>query len=201
MAFARVLVGQGGILSTPAASAVIRGRKAFGGIVLSASHNPGGPDGDFGIKYNAENGGPAPEKLTDAIYRHTQTLTRYLTLDTPDIDLSVQGETALGDARVHVIDPVAEHLDLLATLFDFRRHHRDAGAAWLPDVLRRHARGHRSVRARAVRRAPACTPGLGHERHAVAGLRRRPSGPEPGLRGRPGGADERRQRARLRRRQ
>ncbi|MDQ2779347.1 MAG: alpha-D-glucose phosphate-specific phosphoglucomutase [Pseudomonadota bacterium] len=117
--FARVLVGQGGILSTPAASAVIRGRKAFGGIVLSASHNPGGPDGDFGIKYNAGNGGPAPEKLTDTIYRHTQTLTRYLTLDTPDIDLSVQGETALGNATVQVIDPVAEHLDLLATLFDF----------------------------------------------------------------------------------
>ncbi len=117
--FARVLVGQNGILSTPAASAVIRGRGAAGGIVLSASHNPGGPDGDFGIKYNAGNGGPAPESLTDAIYRHTQTLQRYRTLATADIELSVIGKHRLEGAEVEIIDPVAEYLDLLATLFDF----------------------------------------------------------------------------------
>ena len=74
--FGRVLVGQGGLLSTPAASAVIRGREAFGGIILSASHNPGGPDGDFGIKYNIGNGGPAPEKITDAIFARTKTIDR-----------------------------------------------------------------------------------------------------------------------------
>ncbi len=117
--FARVLVGQGGILSTPAASAVIRVRGAFGGIILSASHNPGGPEGDFGIKYNAGNGGPAPEKLTDAIYQRTLQIARYRTLDTPDIDLAALGVQHVGDAEVEVIDPVAEHAALMAELFDF----------------------------------------------------------------------------------
>ena len=119
--FARVLVGQHGILSTPAASCVIRKRAAFGGIILSASHNPGGPQGDFGIKYNTGNGGPAPEKITEAIHAHTQTIARYLTLDTPDIDLALIGGTALAGMAVEVIDPVADHADLLATLFDFDR--------------------------------------------------------------------------------
>lgn len=119
--FARVLVGQGGILSTPAASCVIRKRKAFGGIILSASHNPGGPDGDFGIKYNAGNGGPAPEKITDAIYANTQRIARYLTLDAPEIDLVTLGTRMLGAMQVEVIDPVADHAELLATLFDFER--------------------------------------------------------------------------------
>jgi phosphoglucomutase len=119
--FARVLVGQGGILSTPAASCVIRKRKAFGGIILSASHNPGGPDGDFGIKYNTGNGGPAPEKITDAIYANTQKITRYLTLDAPEIDLATLGTHTLGAMQVEVIDPVADHAELLATLFDFER--------------------------------------------------------------------------------
>jgi len=123
--FARVLVGQGGILSTPAASCVIRKRQAFGGIILSASHNPGGPDGDFGIKYNTGNGGPAPEKITDAIYANTQKITRYLTLDVtldaPEIDLATLGTHTLGAMRVEVIDPVADHAELLATLFDFKR--------------------------------------------------------------------------------
>ncbi len=91
--FGRVLVGQGGILSTPAASCVIRKHQAFGGIILSASHNPGGPDGDFGIKYNAGNGGPAPEGLTEAIYQNSLKLTRYLTVDFPDIDLHRLGVT------------------------------------------------------------------------------------------------------------
>ncbi len=119
--FGRVLVGQHGILSTPAASCVIRKHRAFGGIILSASHNPGGPDGDFGIKYNIANGGPAPEKITEAIYANTQRITRYLTLDAPDVDLARQGETMLAGMVVEVIDPVADHADLLATLFDFER--------------------------------------------------------------------------------
>ena len=119
--FGRVLVGRHGILSTPAASCVIRKRRAFGGIILSASHNPGGPDGDFGIKYNTGNGGPAPEKITEAVFANTQKITRYLTLDAPDIDLAVQGETTVAGMAVEVIDPVADHADLLATLFDFDR--------------------------------------------------------------------------------
>jgi phosphoglucomutase len=119
--FGRVLVGQRGILSTPAASCVIRKRAAFGGIILSASHNPGGPDGDFGIKYNTGNGGPAPEKITEAIYANTQTITRYLTLDAPEVSLAVQATTKVADTAVEVIDSVADHADLLATLFDFDR--------------------------------------------------------------------------------
>ncbi len=120
--FGRVLVGQHGILSTPATSCVIRGRHAFGGIILSASHNPGGPEGDFGIKYNTGNGGPAPEKITEAIYANTQQIGRYLTLEgTPAVDLSRLGATQVGAMVVEVIDSVAEHADLLATLFDFDR--------------------------------------------------------------------------------
>ncbi|HKX44946.1 MAG TPA: alpha-D-glucose phosphate-specific phosphoglucomutase, partial [Burkholderiaceae bacterium] len=119
--FGRVLVGQRGILSTPAASCVIRKRRAFGGIILSASHNPGGPDGDFGIKYNIGNGGPAPEKITDAIYANTQTITRYRTLAAGEIDLAQRGAAQLGGMTVEVIDPVADHAELLATLFDFDR--------------------------------------------------------------------------------
>jgi phosphoglucomutase len=117
--FGRVLIGQGGILSTPAASCVIRKHQAFGGIILSASHNPGGPDGDFGIKYNAGNGGPAPEGLTERIYQNSLKLTRYLTVDFTDIDLHRLGVTQLGGTRIDVIDPVHDHADLLATLFDF----------------------------------------------------------------------------------
>ncbi len=89
--FGRVMVGQGGILSTPAASNLIRKHKAFGGIILSASHNPGGPEGDFGIKYNIGNGGPAPEKITEAIFERTKTIDRYLIEDFDDIDLGTIG--------------------------------------------------------------------------------------------------------------
>ena len=119
--FGRVLVGQHGILSTPAASCVIRKHPAFGGIILSASHNPGGPDGDFGIKYNTGNGGPAPEKITEAIYANTQTIARYRTVDAPDVNLAVIGRSAVAGMAVEVIDSVADHADLLATLFDFER--------------------------------------------------------------------------------
>ncbi len=119
--FGRVIVGQGGILSTPAASNLIRQRKAFGGIILSASHNPGGPDGDFGIKYNASNGGPAPEKITDAIYAKTKTISSFKTLDAPDLDLDAIATTKLGDMTVEVVDPVVDYQALMETLFDFTR--------------------------------------------------------------------------------
>ncbi len=118
---ARVLVGQGGILSTPALSDLIRKQGAFGGIVLSASHNPGGPDGDFGIKYNTNNGGPAPEKLTEAIYQRTRSITRYLTLQSDDIDLQQLGPTRLGTMQVDIVDPVASYARLMQRLFDFER--------------------------------------------------------------------------------
>lgn len=117
--FARVVVGQGGILSTPAASNLIRQRQAFGGLILSASHNPGGPDGDFGIKYNVANGGPAPEKVTDAIFARTTTIERYRIVDTPDIDLETLGEQRVGDLVVEVVDPVADYAALMERLFDF----------------------------------------------------------------------------------
>ena len=115
----RVLVGQGGILSTPAVSCVIRKHGAQGGIVLSASHNPGGPDGDFGIKYNIDNGGPAPEKITDAIFAHTQTVTQYRISDAAAVDLDVLGTTQLENMVIEVIDPVADYAELMKDLFDF----------------------------------------------------------------------------------
>ncbi|KRB86852.1 phosphoglucomutase [Sphingomonas sp. Root710] len=117
--FTTIIVGRGGILSTPAASHMIRHYGAFGGIILSASHNPGGPTEDFGIKYNISNGGPAPEKITDAIYARSKTIDRYLTIETPDIDLDQDGETQVGDAVVRIIDPVADYAALMETLFDF----------------------------------------------------------------------------------
>jgi len=116
---AQVLLGQGGILSTPATSAVIRRRHAFGGIILSASHNPGGSDGDFGIKYNASNGGPANEALTEAIYDRTQKLTRLCISDAPDVDIDTLGERMVERMRVQVIDPVTDYAVLMRELFDF----------------------------------------------------------------------------------
>jgi len=117
--FGRVLVGKGGILSTPAASCVIRKHEAFGGIILSASHNPGGPDGDFGIKYNIGNGGPAPEHVTDAIFERSKTIREYRILDGDDVDLDALGITRLGDMVVDVIDPVEDYAELMGALFDF----------------------------------------------------------------------------------
>lgn len=117
--FGAVLVGQNGLLSTPAASHVIRHHHAFGGLILSASHNPGGPDGDFGIKYNVGNGGPAPEKITDAVYARSKVIDRYFTVDEPDVDLSKIGTHHSGGMVVEVIDPVADYADLMQTLFDF----------------------------------------------------------------------------------
>lgn len=115
----RVLVGQGGILSTPAVSCLIRKYGAYGGIIFSASHNPGGPQGDFGIKYNIGNGGPAPEKVTEAIYARTQQIREYRILEAPDVDLDRLGEQRLGSLTVSVIDPVADYLGLMQRLFDF----------------------------------------------------------------------------------
>ena len=117
--FGKVMVGQGGILSTPAASNVIRKYKAFGGIILSASHNPGGPHEDFGIKYNAENGGPAPEKLTDAMYARTKAISEYRIADIAPVDLDTIGTMKAGDMTVEVIDSVADYADLMEALFDF----------------------------------------------------------------------------------
>lgn len=117
--FGRVMVGQNGILSTPAASHLIRKNKAFGGIILSASHNPGGPDGDFGIKYNASNGGPAPEKITDAIFEITKTLSSYKIITAADVDLSKIGSVKLGDMSVEIVDSVSDYLAMMQELFDF----------------------------------------------------------------------------------
>jgi phosphoglucomutase len=117
--FGRVLVGQNGLLSTPAASHVIRHYKAYGGLVLSASHNPGGPDGDFGIKYNIGNGGPAPEKVTDAVFARTKVISSYKTTDTADIDLGRIGSSTVEGMTVEVIDPVADYAALMQQLFDF----------------------------------------------------------------------------------
>lgn len=117
--FSRLLVGQGGILSTPAASCVIRKNKAFGGIILSASHNPGGPSEDFGIKYNAANGGPAPEKITNEIYQHTEKITEYFSLQSDDVNLDSLGNHQIGEAQVEIIDPVADYADLMESIFDF----------------------------------------------------------------------------------
>jgi len=119
--FGRVLVGQHGLLSTPGASHIIRKHQAFGGLVLSASHNPGGPEGDFGIKYNVGNGGPAPERITDAIYARTKTIERYRIAEVPDIDLARLGTQHCAGMVVEVIDPVADYAALMETLFDFGR--------------------------------------------------------------------------------
>ena len=103
----RVIVGQGGILSTPAASNLIRRRGAIGGLILSASHNPGGPDEDFGIKYNVANGGPAPQGVTEAIFARTMTIDRYLTADTPTRSTSILwARSVIADMPVEVVDPV-----------------------------------------------------------------------------------------------
>jgi len=117
--YARIVVGQGGILSTPALSHLIRSRKASGGIVLSASHNPGGPDGDFGIKYNVANGGPAPADITEAVFQRTLRLGEYRISGSPDLALDRLGETTIDGMAVEVVDPVADYAELMERLFDF----------------------------------------------------------------------------------
>ena len=118
--FGKVIVGRGALLSTPAASCIIRKYAAFGGIILSASHNPGGPNADFGIKYNASNGGPAAESITEAIYNLSIKINEYHTLDSKDIDLDALGVQKIADMQVEVIDPVSDYADLMEQLFDFK---------------------------------------------------------------------------------
>ncbi len=117
--FARIKVGQNGILSTPAASCLIRKYGCDGGIILSASHNPAGPTGDFGIKYNISNGGPAPEQITEAIYAASKSIKQYRIVETNDIDLTRVGETKIGNMTVEVVNSVVDYIQLLESLFDF----------------------------------------------------------------------------------
>lgn len=117
--FGELMIGKGGLLSTPATSCIIRKYQAFGGLILSASHNPGGPNADFGIKYNISNGGPAPEKVTEAIYANSQKIENYVIADTPDVDLDTIGEKILGETKIKIIDPVADYAEMMSKLFDF----------------------------------------------------------------------------------
>ena len=119
--FSRVIAGQNGLLSTPAASCIIRKYQAFGGIILSASHNPGGADADFGIKFNAANGGPASEELTDAIFQQSREIGQYHILDSANVDLGRIGSQSLGDMHIEVIDPVDDYAQLMEQLFDFEQ--------------------------------------------------------------------------------
>ncbi|MCU7904791.1 MAG: alpha-D-glucose phosphate-specific phosphoglucomutase [Candidatus Thiodiazotropha sp. (ex Epidulcina cf. delphinae)] len=120
----RVVLGQGGLLSTPAASCVIRKYKTDGGIILSASHNPGGPEDDFGIKFNTPNGGPAPESVTEAIFERTKSITEYSIIEGQPVDLDQPGEQTLGETSIRVIDSVKDYADLMMQLFDFERIHQ-----------------------------------------------------------------------------
>ncbi len=130
--FSRVLLGQGGILSTPAASCVIRKHRAIGGLILSASHNPAGPEEDFGIKYNTDNGGPAPERLTEAIHARSQVISHYrICEEDVDFDIGEIGTHSWAGMQVQIIDPVADYAELMQSIFDF-----DAIADWF-------AQGHR----------------------------------------------------------
>ncbi|WP_293450176.1 alpha-D-glucose phosphate-specific phosphoglucomutase [Planktotalea sp.] len=118
---AKCIVGQGGILSTPAVSHLIRLRKADGGLILSASHNPGGPDADFGLKYNGANGGPATETVTDKIFARTTEIETYRIAAGDDIDLERIGDTQIGSMQVEIVDPVADYAELMGSLFDFAK--------------------------------------------------------------------------------
>ncbi|MGA7198645.1 alpha-D-glucose phosphate-specific phosphoglucomutase [Roseiarcus sp.] len=117
--FGRIVIGKGGIMSTPAVSALIRHLGAFGGIILSASHNPGGPDGDFGVKYNISAGGPAPESITEAIFARTKQIEAYKISDAPDFDIDRLGSVEIENATIEIVDPVTQYLELMKTLFDF----------------------------------------------------------------------------------
>ena len=121
--FGRVIAGRDGLLSTPAASCIIRNNRTFGGIILSASHNPGGPDADFGIKFNGANGGPASEEVTGAIFERSRTIERYHIVDSPEVDLGRLGEQQIEGMQVEVVDPVSDYAALMEQLFDFDRIH------------------------------------------------------------------------------
>lgn len=118
--FGELIIGQGGLLSTPAASHIIRKYQAFGGLILSASHNPGGPDEDFGIKYNVSNGGPAPEKFTKDVFERSQVIDHYKSANIPDVDLDNLGSQQIGNLKITIIDPVTDYAELLESIFDFK---------------------------------------------------------------------------------
>ncbi|MCG8097859.1 MAG: alpha-D-glucose phosphate-specific phosphoglucomutase, partial [Candidatus Thiodiazotropha taylori] len=115
---AKVIVGLGGLLSTPAASCLIRKYKTDGGIILSASHNPGGPDEDFGIKFNTPNGGPAPESVTEAIFDRTKQIDAYRIAEHADVDLDQVAELRIGETLIQIVDSVVDYTELMADLFD-----------------------------------------------------------------------------------
>jgi phosphoglucomutase len=117
--FGELIIGQGGLLSTPAASNIIRKYNAFGGLILSASHNPGGPDEDFGIKYNVDNGGPAPERYTHEFYERSQHIDRYFTARIEDVDLDHIGSQQFETLKITIIDPVTDYAELMQSIFDF----------------------------------------------------------------------------------
>ncbi|MCK9637957.1 MAG: alpha-D-glucose phosphate-specific phosphoglucomutase [Methylobacter tundripaludum] len=129
--FGKLIIGQGGLLSTPAASHIIRKYNAFGGLILSASHNPGGPDEDFGIKYNVGNGGPAPEKDTNAFYQRSLSLDSYKTAHIDDIDLDRIDTCQIDDLSVTVIDPVADYAELMQSIFDFNLLKQSIGSGYI----------------------------------------------------------------------
>ncbi|MBU2571269.1 MAG: alpha-D-glucose phosphate-specific phosphoglucomutase [Gammaproteobacteria bacterium] len=129
--FSELIIGQGGLLSTPAASNLIRKYKAYGGLVLSASHNPGGPDEDFGIKYNVGNGGPAPEKYTQAFYRRSKEIASYKIAEIPDIDLDTVGTQKFGALTISILDPVYDYAELMQTIFDFDLLKQSIGSGYI----------------------------------------------------------------------
>ena len=129
--FGGLIIGQGGLLSTPAASNIIRKYQAFGGLILSASHNPGGPDEDFGIKYNVSNGGPAPEKYTQAFYQRSKEIKSYKIAETADIDLDTIGQQQLDNVTINIIDPVADYAELMQSIFDFDLLKQSIGSGYL----------------------------------------------------------------------
>ena len=114
-----LIIGQEGIFSTPAVSNLIRKRACTGGIILTASHNPGGPNADFGIKYNSSNGGPASEQLTDKIYELSKSMKHYKILAVPDVDISSLGKRAVGQMEIEIVDSVADYVELMKQVFDF----------------------------------------------------------------------------------
>jgi phosphoglucomutase len=129
--FGELIIGQGGLLSTPAASHIIRKYQAFGGLILSASHNPGGPNEDFGIKYNVGNGGPAPEKDTKSFYQRSQSITSYKIARFDDMDLDTVGNQQMGELKITIIDPVADYAELMQSIFDFNLLKQTIGSGFI----------------------------------------------------------------------
>jgi phosphoglucomutase len=129
--FSELIIGQGGLLSTPAASHIIRKYEAYGGLILSASHNPGGPEDDFGIKYNVGNGGPAPEKYTNAFYQRSLTIDNYRIAELDDIDLDTIGSIQIDHIKITIIDPVTDYAELMQSIFDFNLLRQSIGSGYI----------------------------------------------------------------------